>query len=75
MGFEIGSNYFKIDHLLASGVGAGFAVSSEFHRFEAVEFYDRGNIAAGVLLVGTVCMAVVSVLSSVDRTSSRGFFR
>ncbi|KAM3702972.1 hypothetical protein ACJW31_04G062800 [Castanea mollissima] len=51
--------------LLATAVGASFAVSSEFHRFVAVE----GNTAAGVLLVGTVCMAVVSVLSSIDRTS------
>ena len=59
---------------LSTGVSAGFVVSSEFHRFVVVEFYDRGNIAAGVLLVGTVCMAVVSMLSSIDRTSSRGFF-
>ncbi|KAM3750808.1 hypothetical protein ACB098_04G062000 [Castanea mollissima] len=85
--------------LLATAVGASFAVSSEFHRFSSenlkrnrerdvntlggntlgllreVRNFVLGNTAAGVLLVGTVCMAVVSVLSSIDQTSGRGFFR
>ncbi|GMY24061.1 CASP-like protein [Fagus crenata] len=64
-----------ISLLLATGVGAGFAISCELNRFFHARFFDKGNIAAGFLLGATVCMAVVSVLSSIDRTTSRGFFR
>ncbi|GMY23999.1 CASP-like protein, partial [Fagus crenata] len=64
-----------ISLLLATGVGAGFAISCELNRFFHARFFDKGNIAAGFLLGATVCMAVVSVLSSIDRSTSRGFFR
>jgi hypothetical protein len=63
--------------LLATAVGAGFAVSAEFIKFlggtfgDLTDFYERGNIATSVLLVGTVCMAVVSVLSSINRSDSQ----
>ncbi|XP_062157809.1 CASP-like protein 4D1 [Alnus glutinosa] len=60
-----------ISLLLATAVGAGFAVSVEFNRMVdglVGDFFDKGNIATFVLLVGTICMAVVSVLSSISRT-------
>ncbi|KAL5748707.1 hypothetical protein ACOSQ2_026004 [Xanthoceras sorbifolium] len=80
---------------LATGVGAGFAVTFEFKAFlkevfnalamlgvaEAAEYHskldkflDRGNIAVGVLFVGFICMALISVLSSVNKRTSTGIF-
>ncbi|KAK9925691.1 hypothetical protein M0R45_022961 [Rubus argutus] len=38
------------------------------------DFFDKAIIATGILLVGAVCMAVVSVLTSITRTSNSGFF-
>ncbi|KAM2456225.1 hypothetical protein TB1_015212 [Malus domestica] len=37
-------------------------------------FFDKAIIATGILLFGAVCMSVVSVLSSITRTSNRGYF-
>ncbi|OWM62660.1 CASP-like protein 4D1 [Punica granatum] len=84
-----------ISYFLASGVGAGFAVSFELKRYvdrffffrgllqlaeedksKADKFLDRGSIATGLIAGGFLCMAVVSVLSSMNRTlRSRGFFK
>ncbi|PSS26166.1 CASP-like protein [Actinidia chinensis var. chinensis] len=67
--------------LLATGVGAGFAISFEFKRllngFANTSLLDRGNLATGILLGGFVCMALLSILSSIGRnhTSNKGFFR
>ncbi|KAG7942337.1 hypothetical protein I3843_16G098000 [Carya illinoinensis] len=52
---------------LASGYGCGccFAVSIDIERISGnafKNFYTRGDVAAGVLLIGTVCMALVFVL-------------
>lgn len=87
--------------LLASGVGAGFAVSFELKKIlpdafdviiaisqatgnadfdEIVQlfeqeksktpgFLNKGIIASGILLVGCLLMAIVSVLSSLNRSS------
>ncbi|XP_024023542.1 CASP-like protein 4D1 [Morus notabilis] len=86
--------------LLASGAGAGFAVSIELKKvlpdaFDAIiaiaqasgkadliefadlfqqeksktpGFFNRGIIASGVLLGGCVLMAIVSVLTSINRS-------
>ncbi|KAE8125883.1 hypothetical protein FH972_020651 [Carpinus fangiana] len=62
-----------ISLLLATDVGAGFAVSVEFKRNAdddlAGDFLDKASIAAGVLLGATICMTVVSVLSFISRSS------
>ncbi|KAJ4713592.1 CASP-like protein [Melia azedarach] len=72
-----------ISFLLATGVGAGFAITFEFKKFlnaddlksRVEKFLDRSYIATGLLLGAFVCMAVVSVISSINRkTSSGGFF-
>ncbi|KAL6181385.1 hypothetical protein ACLB2K_048040 [Fragaria x ananassa] len=39
------------------------------------DFYEKAIIATGILLVGAVCMAVVSILTSITRTSNPGFFQ
>ncbi|XP_038687588.1 CASP-like protein 4D1 [Tripterygium wilfordii] len=79
---------------LATGVGAGFAVSCEFKKLlNAVykllvslnytgleewmssinKFLEKGNIAAGLLLIASLAMAVLSIISSINRTRSTGF--
>ncbi|KAF5445577.1 hypothetical protein F2P56_034621 [Juglans regia] len=64
-----------ISLLLATAVGAGFAVTIEIERSPGSgfkNFYTRANVATGVLLIGTVCMVLVSVLSSINyRTQSK----
>ncbi|KAJ0048629.1 hypothetical protein Pint_16834 [Pistacia integerrima] len=85
-----------VSFVLASGVGAVFAVTYELKSFvnDFVEtllslgfedtvgfksgtdkFLNRIYIAAGLLLGALVCMALLSVLSSINRTTSSGFFR
>ncbi|XWS60807.1 hypothetical protein CRYUN_Cryun07bG0069000 [Craigia yunnanensis] len=78
--------------LLATGVGAGFLVTVElkeflgdlFKEFGAdledspfESFFNIGYLAAGLLAGAFLCTAVLSILSSPQRTStgSRGFFR
>jgi len=38
------------------------------------DFFEKAIISSGILLVATVCMAVVSILTSITRTSNSGFF-
>ncbi|XP_028785053.1 CASP-like protein 4D2 [Neltuma alba] len=38
------------------------------------QFFERGIIASSVLAVACLCMAIVSVISSIDRSRSRGGF-
>ncbi|PNX94776.1 hypothetical protein L195_g017956 [Trifolium pratense] len=81
-----------ISGILATGIGAGFAVSIEFKRFfdqifDAAgvskedptrstnnKFYVRGIVASGVLSVAFIAIFVVSVLSSINRSKSKGIF-
>ncbi|XP_057443459.1 CASP-like protein 4D1 [Lotus japonicus] len=81
-----------ISLLLATGIGAGFAVSYEFKKFfdsifDAAgfakhdptrstndKFYNRSIIASAVLSVACLAMAVVSVISSINRSKSKGIF-
>lgn len=81
-----------ISWLLATGIGAGFAVSIEFKRFYDIIFDDagvskddptrstnnkyfvRGIIASGVLSVAFIAMVVVSIISSINRSKSKGIF-
>ncbi|KAK6148003.1 hypothetical protein DH2020_018915 [Rehmannia glutinosa] len=69
--------------LLASGVGVGFGVTFELKRAfdevfndKAKKFLDMGNISTGLLLVGFVFMALLTILSSNRHSSSakNGFF-
>ncbi|WRX18682.1 hypothetical protein QQP08_011169 [Theobroma cacao] len=78
--------------LLATGVGAGFLVTVElkeflgdlFKEFGAdlkdspfESFFNKGYLAVSLLAGAFLCMAVLSVFSSLQRTtiSGRGFFR
>ncbi|KAJ9141602.1 hypothetical protein P3X46_032114 [Hevea brasiliensis] len=84
-----------ISFLLATGAGAGFAVSFELKSilkdlFTAIEdptipeiqeskasynrFLNRGIIATAVLSLGFLCTAIISVLSSINRSGRKGFF-
>ncbi|WCJ33689.1 CASP-like protein 4D1 [Euphorbia peplus] len=80
--------------LMASGVGAGFAVSFELRKVvkQLAEFFadvpgideeksknlkylDKINIATALLLVACFSLALLSLFSSINRsTSNRGFF-
>ncbi|KAK2421784.1 CASP protein 4D1 [Trifolium repens] len=78
-----------ISGILATGIGAGFAVSIDFKRlfdqvFEGIpkddptrssinNFYVRGIVASSVLSVAFIAMFVVSILSSINR-SNKGIF-
>jgi hypothetical protein len=89
---EFNERYLKlqvISGILATGIGAGFAVSIDFKRlfdqvFEGIpkddptrssinNFYVRGIVASSVLSVAFIVMFVVSVLSSINR-SNKGIF-
>lgn len=80
-----------ISFLLATGVGAGFAVGLESKRFveeayrllsllgigdfwewrsKTLKFFDIGNVATGILFIGFVSMAFVSILSSITLSHS-----
>ena len=75
--------------MLATGVGAGFAVSRELleDAFKAAsvpkndiirvtvnKFWYRGIIASAVLTVALISMAAVAVISSINRSRSKGMF-
>ncbi|XVE63966.1 hypothetical protein DITRI_Ditri07aG0063000 [Diplodiscus trichospermus] len=82
-----------IAFLLATGVGAGFLVTADLKNFvgdvlqqlfgEDLEdtpfesFFNKGYLATGLLAGAFLCMAVLSIFSSLLRASSgsRGFFR
>ncbi|CAL5442170.1 unnamed protein product [Camellia sinensis] len=79
-----------ISFLLATGVGAGFAVTHELKRIiqpifddykgldeqesKTISFLNRGYIATGILFAGFICMAILSILSSINRNEKKGFF-
>ncbi|XP_065857582.1 CASP-like protein 4D1 [Euphorbia lathyris] len=80
--------------LMASGVGAGFAVSLELRKIvkqlaeffadvpgidveksNNLKFLDKVNISTALLLVACFCLALLSIFSSINRsTTTRGFF-
>ncbi|KAF2318768.1 hypothetical protein GH714_010585 [Hevea brasiliensis] len=60
-----------ISYLLATGVAAGFAATKDLKPFfvalgagDVVKFFDKGYASASLLLIGFVCTAISSVLSS-----------
>ncbi|KAH6820721.1 hypothetical protein C2S53_003416 [Perilla frutescens var. hirtella] len=68
--------------LLASGVGVGFGVTFEFKRAfdsvfsdEAKKYLNRANISTGILLAGTVFMALLLAFSSNRRSPKKGMFK
>ncbi|MCD7456686.1 hypothetical protein HAX54_032742 [Datura stramonium] len=56
-----------IAFLLASGVGLGFGVSFEFKDIKRGETIERGYIASGLLLAGFTTMALLAILTSMNR--------
>lgn len=74
--------------LLATAAGAGFAATYEFKKLlknlfgnlsdaQTRQFLDRGYVSVGLLFLGFICMALLSLLSSITPTASssrRGFF-
>lgn len=73
-----------IAFLLASGVGAGFAVTFEFKRTfgdllvgQENKFLNKGIMSTGLLLIGFAFMALLTIYSSNRRSSStqKGFFK
>lgn len=61
-----------IAFLLASGVGLGFGVSFEFKDIKRGETLERGYIASALLLAGFITMALLTILTSMNR-KARGF--
>lgn len=75
-GFGVGFEFKRVLNdlfLLLLALGED-PVSLDEEQSKDNAFFNRANIATGVLLVGAICMAVISVLSSINRTSNRGFF-
>ncbi|KAK7270672.1 hypothetical protein RJT34_25995 [Clitoria ternatea] len=78
-----------ITYLVASGIGAGFAVTLEFKKFfdrlfdlagtpkkdptrsTTDKFFVRAIIASSVLIVAFLAMAIVSAISSINRSKSK----
>ncbi|KAL1823590.1 CASP-like protein 4D1 [Daucus carota subsp. sativus] len=73
-----------ISFLLATASGAGFAATYELKKLvvgvvgfgETTKFLNRGYISIGLLFAGSVCMVILSILSSNLRNSTGrgGFF-
>ncbi|KAF9623422.1 hypothetical protein IFM89_003006 [Coptis chinensis] len=72
-----------VAYILATAVGAGFAVTFEFKKLVkeimGEKFLDKGNIATGVLFLGFLCVAAQVLISAMSRNSPppptrRGFF-
>ncbi|KAK4350534.1 hypothetical protein RND71_029847 [Anisodus tanguticus] len=61
-----------IAFFLASGVGLGFGVSFEFKGINRRETIERGYIASAPLLAGFITMAILTILTSMNR-KARGF--
>ncbi|KAH0687016.1 hypothetical protein KY284_017569 [Solanum tuberosum] len=61
-----------IAFLLASSVGLGFGVSFEFKDIKRGETIERGYITSGLLLAGFITMAILTILTSMNR-KARGF--
>ncbi|XP_019241698.1 PREDICTED: CASP-like protein 4D1 [Nicotiana attenuata] len=57
---------------LASSIGLGFGVSFEFKDIKRGDTIERGYIASGLLLAGFVTVALLTILTSMNR-KGRGF--
>nr|XP_009759519.1 PREDICTED: CASP-like protein 4D1 [Nicotiana sylvestris]XP_016443168.1 PREDICTED: CASP-like protein 4D1 [Nicotiana tabacum] len=57
---------------LASGVGLGFGISFEFKDIKRGDTIERGYIASRLLLAGFVTVALLTILTSMNR-KGRGF--
>ncbi|KAM5570315.1 CASP-like protein 4D1 [Rosa sericea] len=70
-GFEL-KKFFKLLLQVASLGIDDNNFDQELAKFN--DFFEKAIISSGILLVGAVCMAVVSILTSITRTSNSGFF-
>ncbi|KAI4352060.1 hypothetical protein L6164_006346 [Bauhinia variegata] len=61
--------FFEVDVFDRDGVPQNDIIRSTSHKF-----WDRAIIASGVLSVSFLCMAVVSVISSINWSRSKGIF-
>lgn len=57
---------------MASGVGLGFGISFEFKDIKRGDTIERGYIASRLLLAGFVTVALLTILTSMNR-KGRGF--
>ncbi|XP_068307613.1 CASP-like protein 4D1 [Pyrus communis] len=76
-GFGVGFDFKKFLKFIFPVLAAlGGFPESELDEAQSKNssFFDKEIIATGILLFGAVCMSVVSVLSSITRTSNRGYF-
>ncbi|KAM1537253.1 hypothetical protein ACFX1S_016154 [Malus domestica] len=76
-GFGVGFDFKKFLKFIFPVLAApGGFPESELDEAQSKNssFFDKAIIATGILLFGAVCMSVVSVLSSITRTSNRGYF-
>ena len=67
-----------INFLLATASGAGFAVTYEINKNVVIDVGFGGRtkypnqlyVSIGLLFLGSICMAILSVLSSISRESN-----
>lgn len=77
--FELKKQLHDFINALVSLVGQGTEPTDEFES-KLDKFLDRANIATGILFLAFLCMAILSILSSISRTTSketptrRGFY-
>lgn len=73
-----GLNLQVVNFLLATASGAGFAVTYEINKNVAIDVGFGGRtkypnqlyVSIGLLFMGSICMAILSVLSSIFRESN-----
>ncbi|WOG92264.1 hypothetical protein DCAR_0311527 [Daucus carota subsp. sativus] len=66
-----------ISFLLATAMGAGFAVTYEINKYSDIvlelgastKFLNQLFVSVGLLFTGSICLAVLAVLSSIFRDS------
>ncbi|TXG50942.1 hypothetical protein EZV62_023466 [Acer yangbiense] len=77
LGTGVGAGFavtFEFKDLSKTLADLGVAEVGEF-KSKLDKFLDRGNIATGLLFVAFICMALLSVLSSINkRTTTTGIF-
>ncbi|KAK9277867.1 hypothetical protein L1049_027424 [Liquidambar formosana] len=72
-GFGVTFEFKKFLNALFDSLVALNVAGADELRSKSERFLDRGNIATGLLFLGFLCMVVLSVLSSIDRNTSKGF--
>lgn len=71
-GYELCVRLFAqvASYLLATGTAAGFAVTKDIQRLsdesslEFDKFFDKAYASAGMLLLGFICVALLSIAAS-----------